>query len=235
MTLVCGAEVEGRRVDVRGAAGRVAEIGPALARRAGEEVVEAGGGALLPGLVDHHLHLHALAAAEHSVACGPPAVRSPAGLAAALAAAPADEHGWVHSIGYVETVAGDLDADVLDRLHPVRPVWSQHRSGALWTVNSAAAARLGLAHADHASVERGPDGTPTGRLWRADDWLRGRLSRPPDLTAVGTWLARLGITDATPDLDAAAVNALAVAAGSGLLPQRVHLLGAPSTPSSPHL
>jgi predicted amidohydrolase YtcJ len=231
-TLIRGAEVEGRRADVRLAAGRVAQIAPVLARHPGEEVVEAGGGALLPGLVDHHLHLHALAAAEHSVACGPPDARDPAGLAAALAAAPADEHGWVRGIGYAETVAGNLDAAALDRLHPDRPVRIQHRSGALWTVNSAAAARLGLAHADHPGVERALDGTPTGRLWRADNWLRVRLprTRPPDLAAVGTRLARLGITavtDATPDLDPAAVDALAAAVTSGALPQLLHLLGAP--------
>jgi predicted amidohydrolase YtcJ len=231
-TLIRGAEVQGRRADVRLAAGRVAQIAPVLARHPGEEVIEAGGGALLPGLVDHHLHLHALAAAERSVACGPPEARDPAGLAAALAAAPADEHGWVRGIGYTETVAGNLDAAALDRLHPDRPVRIQHRSGALWTVNSAAAARLGLADADHPGVERALDGTPTGRLWRADSWLRVRLprTRPPDLAAIGTRLARLGITavtDATPDLDPAAVDALAAAVTSGALPQHLHLLGAP--------
>jgi predicted amidohydrolase YtcJ len=125
-------------------------------------------------------------------------------------------------------VAGNLDGAGLDRLHAVRPVRVQHRSGALWVVNSLGAARLGLAGADSPGAERAADGSPTGRLWRADDWLRTRLpaAAPPDLGAVGARLARLGITavtDATPRLDDAAVRALAAAA----LPQRLTLLGAP--------
>ena len=86
------------------------------------QVLEAAGGALLPGLTDHHLHLHALAAARRSAACGPPAVRDATGLAAALAAAPSDEHGWVRGVGYHTSTAGDLDVTALDRLHARRPV-----------------------------------------------------------------------------------------------------------------
>src|SRR5262249_51223630 len=62
-TLVRGAEVEGERVDVRIAGDRIAAIAPALTRRGDEAVLDAHGGALLPGLHDHHLHLFALAAA----------------------------------------------------------------------------------------------------------------------------------------------------------------------------
>ena len=231
--LLRDAELDGRiRADVRVADGRVSDVGHALSRRQGEAVLDCRGGALLPGLCDHHLHLHALAAAGRSTPCGPPAVRDRAGLATALATASADEHGWVRGVGYVETVAGHLDATALDRLHGARPVRLQHRSGALWSVNTAAAARLGLATADHHGIERDANGEPTGRLWRADDWLRKCFPRsgPPDLTAVGTRLARLGITavtDATPDLDTAALDAISAAIGTGALPQRVHLLGVP--------
>ncbi|WP_308257469.1 amidohydrolase family protein [Pseudonocardia lacus] len=238
--LVRDAEVEGRRVDVHIVDGRVAAIGAGL-NRSGADVVDARGGALLPGLVDHHLHLHALAAARTSASCGPPDVGSPAGLAAALAAARADEHGWVRGVGYHASVAGDLDAAGLDRLHPCRPVRLQHRSGALWILNTRAAALLHLDTADHPGVERDTDGRPTGRLWRADDWLRARLprSRPPDLAAVGAELARHGITavtDATPDLDPTAITAIAEAVHRGALPPRVHLLGAPlDTPLPPPL
>jgi len=159
-------------------------------------------------------------------------VRDRAGLADALAAAPADEHGWVRGVGYVDTVAGDLDSAGLDVLHAARPVRIQHRGGARWTVNTTAAARLALTSASHPGVERNGDGTPTGRLWRADDWMRARLPNtgPPDLAAVGARLARLGITavtDATPDLDTTALDAIGTAARGGALPQRVHLLGVP--------
>jgi predicted amidohydrolase YtcJ len=225
--LIRGAEVRGRRADVRVTGDRVAAVAPVLDRGPGEEVVEARGGALLPGLVDQHLHLMALAAAAASVRCGPPEVTDAAALTRALARAATDVTGWVRGVGYAEAVAGDLDGAALDRLHAARPVRVQHRSGALWVVNGAAAARLGLATADVPGVERGPDGRPTGRLWRADAWLRERLpSLPPDLAAVGRHLAELGITavtDATPDLDDAALAALA---GAGL-PQRLTVLGAP--------
>lgn len=230
--LIRGAEVDGRRTDVRLTGARIGEVAPGLSRAPGEGVLDAAGGAVLPGLRDAHLHLHALAAAESSVRCGPPLVRDAADLGAALAAARADETGWVRGVGYVESVAGDLDSAALDRLHAGRPVRLQHRSGALWIVNGLAADRLGLATADAPGIERGADGVPTGRLWREDDWLRTRLppAPPPDLSSTGARLIRLGITsvtDATPDLTAGALDALAEAVGTGAFPQRLQVLGTP--------
>ncbi|QKW40467.1 amidohydrolase family protein [Actinomadura sp. NAK00032] len=207
-------------------------MGGALARRPGEQVLECGGGALLPGLCDHHLHLHALAARRRSVLCGPPEVTGPDRLAAVLRDAVPDEHGWVRGVGYAESVAGDLDAAVLDALRPDGPVRVQHRSGALWILNSAAVRAASLGSADHPGIERDAAGRPTGRLWRADGWLRTRLpaARPVDLGAVGRELARLGltaVTDATPDLGTEAVASIEAAVSDGSLPQRVHLLGLP--------
>jgi predicted amidohydrolase YtcJ len=225
-------EVEGQTVDVRLSDGQITAIGPELYVSSGEEVIDAQGGALLPGLHDAHLHLLALAAAARSVICGPATVTNATALTRALAAAQADADGWVRGIGYVETVAGDLDAAALDGLHRHRPVRVQHRSGALWMVNSVGAVRLALDSADHPGVERGYDGTPTGRLWRADTWLRDRLppADPPDLSAVGRRLGALGVTsvcDATPDAGDTTIEALAEARRSGVLPQRVQLLGVP--------
>lgn len=222
---------DGPPVDVRLTGGVVEEIGPGLRRRTGDAVVDCAGGALLPGLCDHHLHLHALAARRASVRCGPPEVSTGAQLRDALAAAPADRHGWVRGVGYVDSVHGRLDAAMLDRLHASRPVRIQHRGGSMWMLNSAAVSALGLASSDHPGIERDAAGAPTGLLWRADDWLRDRLpSTPPDLRDVGRELAALGITavtDATPDLDDTAVSSLAEAVDSGALSQRVTLLGAP--------
>ncbi|MFD9389334.1 amidohydrolase family protein [Streptomyces sp. NPDC060000] len=227
------AELDGRTVtDIRVREGNVVEIGGRLRARRGEDVLDARGGALLPGLCDHHVHLHAMAAADRSVHCGPPAVTTAEELADALARAAADEQGWVRGVGYGEDVAGPLDCGALDRLHGARPVRVQHRSGALWMVNTVGARALDLARADHPGVERDGRGRPTGRLWRADDWLRSRScgSRPPGLRAVGARLASLGIThltDATPDLSATAIDAIGEAMRTGALPQRVRLLGAP--------
>jgi predicted amidohydrolase YtcJ len=238
------AEVEQRgTVDVRIAGGVITEIGSRVSAQERDEVIDARGGALLPGLCDHHVHLHAMAAAMLSVRCGPPAVTGPEALAAALAAAAADRDGWVRGIGYSEAVAGLLDAAGLDRLHPGLPVRIQHRSGALWIVNMAGLQALGLAATapagtGHPGIERDSDSRPTGRLWRADDWLRTRLPRsgPPGLRPVGARLARLGIThvtDATPDLDDTAIAAIAAEMASGDLPQHMQLLGAPLTWAAP--
>ena len=59
------AEVDGAIVDVRCAGGCVTDVAPSVP--AADVVVDADGGALLPGLHDHHIHLFALAAARTSI------------------------------------------------------------------------------------------------------------------------------------------------------------------------
>ena len=61
------------RTDVRLKDGRIAAVGQ-LAAEPSEQVIDAAGGALLPGLHDHHIHLLGYAASLNSVRCGPPAV-----------------------------------------------------------------------------------------------------------------------------------------------------------------
>ena len=225
------AELDGGRLaDVRIRDGVVVRVAPVLERLPGEEVLDCEGGAVIPGLCDHHLHLHAMAAARSSVRCGPPRVRTAGELAAALRAAGPEENGWIRGTGYAESVAGDLDAAALDAVRPDVPVRVQHRSGALWVLNSAALAAIGACQAAHPGIERDTAGHPTGRLWRADDWLRDRLALRalPSLAAVGQELLRHGITavtDATPDLNDAAITSVSDAMARGELPPRVHLLG----------
>ena len=142
--LLRDAELDGgRRADIRVRDGIVADVAPVLERLPGEEVLNCGGGAVIPGLCDHHLHLHAMAAALSSVRCGPPQVRDAADLAAVLRAAVPDENGWIRGTGYFESVAGELDAAALDAMRSDVPVRVQHRSGALWMLNSAALAAVG--------------------------------------------------------------------------------------------
>ncbi|MCK8673166.1 amidohydrolase family protein [Rhodococcus sp. HM1] len=229
--LVRDVEVAGRPgVDVLIRAGVIVAIGSGLDVPGTAEVLDGRGGALIPGLHDHHLHLHAAAAQRMSVQCGPPHVRSADDLTDALAAAPGDD--WIRGVGYIESVAGLLDSAGLDRIHATRPVRIQHRSGAMWVLNTAAAARVRLDNADHPGVERDERGRPTGRVWRADDWLRDRLpaTAPPALDAVGADLTRFGITgitDATPDLSESSLDALVDAHLRGIVPQRMRLLGVP--------
>jgi predicted amidohydrolase YtcJ len=243
-------------VDVRIAAGRVVECRPGLRPVAGEEEIDATGCALLPGLHDHHVHLRALAAAQASVPVGPERVRSTAELAARLreAGAGAPAGAWLRCVGYHESVAGPLDRWALDRLmaDPARPVRVQHRTGGLWVVNSAALAALGLDGDDRrgdgdgdgggdgggglagglAGVERDADGRATGRLWRMDRWLAGRVpARPADLAAglasVSARAAAVGVTgftDATPGATGPDVAGLAVAVADGTIAQRLHCM-----------
>lgn len=225
-------EVGGRRVDVRVDRGVIAALGDRLP---GPADVDGRGGALLPGLHDHHIHLLATAAASGSVDAGPPAVRTRGDLVTALRAA-RPIGGWVRAVNYHEGVAGVLDRTGLDAARADVPVRMQHRSGALWVLNSAAVRSLGMDEAADlpAVVERDALGRVTGRVWRGDAWLGERLRRfgahgAPDLAAVGARLAACGVTgvtDATPVLDPAAAGLLAAALASGALPQRLTLLAA---------
>jgi predicted amidohydrolase YtcJ len=220
--------------DVRLAGGRVAECAPRLHPAPGEPDMDAAGGTLLPGLHDHHVHLRALSAARASVAAGPPDIRTAGDLAARLRAADADlpPGAWLRAVGYHESVAGSLDRQVLDRLLPHRPVRVQHRTGALWMVNSAAVARLDLDGCELSGVERDQAGRPTGRLWRMDRWVADRApAAAGDLAAVSSRAAALGITgftDATPD---ATAGDLAWLAGAGVA-QRLHCM-APAKANPP--
>lgn len=236
--LIVRAEIRGVGVrDVRCVGGRIVEIGEDLSPRAGESTLDAAGGALLPGLHDHHIHLFALAAAGASVRCGPPTVNDRAELARALAT-DSGADAWLRGIGYHESVAGDLDRDALDRLIAERPVRIQHRSGMLWVVNSAGIEQLGLdREPGPEGVERDRDGRPTGRLFRLDAWLRERIggAAPPKLDAVGRRLASYGVTgvtDATPVNGVAELRALADAIDRGELVQRVVVMGASELPAS---
>jgi len=225
--------VDGLPVDVRASGGVVAAIGAGLAARAGDEEAGGRGGALIPGLHDHHIHLLALAAAARSPFVGPPAVGDAAGLAAALgrAAAAGGPGEWVRATGYHESVAGPLDRWQLDAIVADRPVRVQHRSGAAWVLNSLGLDRVG-ADGTVQGVELAGDGSPTGRLVGLDGWLRDRLPAPPppDLAAVGRRLARYGVTGVTDATPVGAVDELApiaAAAAAGGLPQRVTATGGP--------
>lgn len=236
--LIRNAEVDGRPRDVRLAGEAIAAVAEHLEPEPSETICDAAGGALLPGLHDHHLHLYAWAAALRSVRCGPPDVTCVEELARALGdAEPRD--GWVRGVGYHESVAGTLDRAALDALVPSVPVRVQHRSGALWCVNSAGIAALGLdAGRDAPGVERDAAGRCTGLLYRLDDWLRDRLpeTAAPDLSGVGRRLAACGVTgvtDATPANGAEELAGFGAAVASGALPQRLVVMGRNELPEPP--
>lgn len=183
-------------------------------------VIDAAGGALLPGLHDHHVHLMALAAWRASVDVGT------AGLDA-LRRAPGA--GWLRAVGYHETVHGPLDRVRLDALVPHRPVRVQHRSGQAWILNSRALDELGADVLAADGVERDLSGRPTGRLFRMDELLRARAGGAvPDLTAAAAELAARGVTavtDMTPVRDLADLTALARAVTAPGFPLAVAVTG----------
>ncbi|KUI28822.1 amidohydrolase family protein [Mycobacterium sp. GA-2829] len=206
MLIQRGTLLDGRRVDIR-TAERIREVADRLAPEPHEAVLDAAGATVIPGLHDHHVHLHAAAAAADSARVGPSEAGDRDGLTRVLRSAEPDEDGWVRAVGYHEAVAGPLDRTLLDAVRPDVPVRVQHRSGVLWTLNSAALARLGLS------------GHPDGRVRSADaQWSAELDRRPVPLHRLSSDLAKLGVTgltDATPDLDALDTSQIV---------QRVHIL-----------
>lgn len=224
--LIRGAQLEdGRICDVRITDGKIAAIGD-LAQEAGDECLDAKGGLLLPGLHDHHMHLIALAAAIESVRCGPPEVHTPDDLRAALNR---PGQGWLRGVGYHESVAGMLDAAMLDRLSPPRPVRLQHRSGRMWFFNSVGLDIVAKAPGAAERLERDNNGRFTGRLFDADLWLRTALrGSPPSLDAVGARLAHYGVTgvtDMSPANDAALAAHFTAEQAEDRFPQNLLLAG----------
>jgi predicted amidohydrolase YtcJ len=212
VTVIRDAEVEGRRVHIRFDGHTVLQVSPhAMTPLRGEEVVDAAGGAVLPGLHDHHIHLLATARAQTSIDVSQ-------GLEP-LATAPSGT-GWLRAVNGMD----ELDAATLDRVVPDRPVRVQHHSGAMWALNSVALLAVGAGNANEPGIERDDAGRPTGRLWRLDDWLGARIrDGAPDLASLGTQLSSFGITgvtDATPVIGAGAAE-IFVAAN---LPQRIQFL-----------
>jgi predicted amidohydrolase YtcJ len=195
---------------------RITEVAAELAKQPGELVFDAAGATVIPGLHDHHVHLRSAAAALTSTRVGPAEVHSREDLARALRTATVRSDGWIRAVGYHEAVAGPLDRAVLDELSPPVPVRVQHRSGVLWTLNSAGLERVGLE--DH----------PDGRLRSSDRSWSDTLQR--DDTGLADVSRQLcgygvtGVTDATPDFEVGDIVKLIEAHRRGELRQRVNCL-----------
>lgn len=207
--------LNGDVVDIR--LGReIKKVAPSLDAVPGEPVLDAAHRTVIPGLHDHHVHLHSAAAALTSVLVGPREVADRDALRRLLASAVVGEDGWIRAIGYHEAVAGPLDRHLLDEVSPAVPVRVQHRSGVLWTLNSAGLSRVGLP--DH----------PDGRLRSADPhWSDTLQRRETGLMEVSSRLASYGVTgvtDATPDFGPEDIVKFAEAHRHGELLQRVHCL-----------
>jgi predicted amidohydrolase YtcJ len=206
--------LDGTTTDIR-VDERITDVGQ-LEPAKGEDVLDAAGATVIPGLHDHHVHLRSAAAALMSARVGPAEVRGRDDLARALADAPVGNDGWVRAVGYHEAVAGPLDRGVLDEVSPPLPVRVQHRSGVLWTLNSAGLARVGLAN------------HPDGRLRSSDrSWSDTLQRNEGGLAEISRRLSEYGVTgvtDATPDFEVSDIVKLVQAHRHGELRQHVHCL-----------
>lgn len=225
--LIRSAEIPGQGIaDVRIEGQTITALGQ-FAPLPGEPVIEAGGGALLPGLHDHHIHLAALAVRAASVDCGPPAIGNRDDLALALAR---PGTGWLRGFGLCESLLdGELpDAAALDRMVQHRPIRLQHRTGRMWFFNSAALDLLLTTNAPPPGLER-CGGHFTGRLFDEDAWLQCTLhGTPPDFTETSRDLSRFGVTgvtDMSPRNDAVIARHFASEIARGRLSQKVVLAG----------
>ncbi len=192
-------------------------------------VVDANGGALIPGLHDHHMHLLSLAATSQSLKCGPPEICHESRFRDLLENAPGS--GWIRGYGYHESVAGDIDRWRLDNIVSHRPVRIQHRSGKVWIVNSLAAQLLDLERIQALEgVEQNRIGEITGRLFRLDRWIKRNIGTidQADLSDTSAELASYGvtgITDTSPDNDDRTLNIFQQAVDQNHLRQRVYMMG----------
>lgn len=222
-------------LDVRVDEAMILDIGRSLPRISGEQVFDGDGGAVIPGLHDHHVHLRAAVAAGQSLNVSRVASADEFDQVVAAAAAETTHHqGWLRVTGWHEHASGKLDRYRLDRLAGSRPVRVQHRSGAMWVFSSAALQHTAMDTCDLPGVERDGEGELTGRLLRIDAWLRDRLpTQPSDGLAAGigdyarsaALLGVTGFTDATPDRDESDVAEFAALSAAGTLPQQLVLMG----------
>ena len=180
--LIARAEIDGRaplRRAHRGRAHRRDRRRARAARRA-RRVLDAAGGALLPGLHDHHLHLlRAGRRRARACACGPPEVRDARRRSRARCARPRARAAgrWIRGVGYHESVAGPLDRHALDALVPGAS--AAHPAPQRRALDASTARRVGRSSSTRARARRHRARRARPRrpaaCSAADAWLRERL------------------------------------------------------------
>ena len=173
--------IKDRRIQ---AVGTDAEIAPLAGERT--QVIDLGGRAVTPGLIDAHNHFQIMGLMDgYYVPFLPPEVRTIADLQASLAEAVAQtpEGEWIQ--GYLLVVAeGRLpNRHDLDPISPNHPVWIMQQGGHYGSANTLALQIAGIT-ADTPDpvggvIERDQNGDPTGVFYnhRAMDLLRQHVPR----------------------------------------------------------
>ncbi|MCH8884754.1 MAG: amidohydrolase family protein, partial [SAR324 cluster bacterium] len=234
--------VQGGRILAVGAPDRIGgQRGP------GTRVIRLGGGCLLPGFVDAHLHFRALVRRRSSLDCTD--VGSAEGLLHKLShGARRGGGGWLfaHGLEHRRTGFGALPGLAeLDRVTAGRPLWLRHRGGHLGLYNSAALRALGcLASPPGEGTLERRGGRLTGVGHGMERWVAARLRSidpvPPDerdVRGTAQRLLRCGVTafaDLTPGNGRESLDWWSAQQASGAIPQAVSLWGtfAATEPSS---
>ncbi len=211
--------------------GRIVAIGSedeVRAAHAGARVVGHGGATVVPGFVDAHLHLLALARRRLEVDCSValrPAIADVLGaIRKASRATPAG--AWIRAFGIDDALIAERRLPTLgelDEAAPARPLRLLHRTGHAALLNSVALGRLGLG-----------DRHPNGLVHEQANVLAGRIpaaeGKELERTIIETSreLAARGVTtihDPTPGQDLRRLRELAEHAIAGRVVQRLRLYG----------
>ena len=210
------------------------------------KTIDCGGMALLPGFVDAHCHLLALASSLRAVDCRAQAAGSVARIVDLLRArAEATEPGqWVRGFGYDDFYLAEGRHPTrhdLDRATTGHPVRLDHRTGHASVLNSRGldTAGIGRDTPDPPSgiIERDEAGEPTGVLFEMSEHLRKAVRTPPGgvsqaafldgVRAADALLRSRGVTslhDASPSNDLHRWRAIADLKGSGHVTPRVVMM-----------
>ena len=203
------------------------------------QVIDCGGRAVVPGIVDPHCHLFASAATFNGVDCRPTSAPDVEAVIAALRAE-AQEGGWVRGYGYDDSSVGlgrHLNRHDLDAVSTQRPVRVEHRSGHACALNSLGLAQAGIGRdtpdPPGSVIVRDVAGEPTGLLLEIGGWLRERMGER-DGDAAWYGLQRLSqrllgygitaVTDAGPENGLERWQSFADAINHGTLPLRVTMM-----------
>ncbi|NQW16479.1 MAG: amidohydrolase family protein [Chloroflexi bacterium] len=179
---------------------------------AADYIIDLQGATVLPGFVDNHCHLLAMAAWESAVDCGPAHVDSIDGLIALLSGAESDTNSdWLVGVGYDDLLLAEgrhpFAAD-LDRVTTDQPLLLTHSSGHAHVANGRGLALLGIIASsdepDGGTIDRiVATGEPSGLLLEMGEYISARLPRKTEsqqVTAITSSLRQLasfGVTSAT--------------------------------------
>ena len=151
-------------------------------RGANTEIIDCKDRALIPGIVDDHLHLFAAAAARMAADCRPAATPTVESVLSALRESPPRRDCWIRGYGYDDSPLGlgrHLTRYDLDSVEWERPVRVEHRSGHACVMNGAGLAAAGIGRdtpdPPGGTIARDAHGEPTGLLLDMEAWLRQRL------------------------------------------------------------